>query len=394
MEDSDTITTKPTQKPIDNNQRTRKICSVNEALASNCTSGIVTNDQYPELYNQFKNQFLNKTTYNGENKQIKTGNIILQITDLNHQNENDSSISYLDLGHCEDILRAKYNISPQYSFVIYKTDIKTKDLSNTYVQYEVYNPLTFAPIDYKADCSKETISVSVPVNLNYDTKLLTDSTSNRGYNVFNSNDSFYNDICATYTTENGTDITLNDRKNVVEESGTVINFCQEGCEMIEFDNKIQKAKCDCVVEETKTVENLEDVNFPEIVLNKFLGELKSSNYLVMKCYNLLFDFELLKNNIGFFFMMPIFISTIALFIVYIIKGKSKIDCYIQTVLSNKLEYVNNADNIKKNSAKNINSNLSLNKKKRKRKRKKKKIAKKKKKTPIKKTKKLNSKKNN
>jgi hypothetical protein len=122
-----------------------------------------------------------------------------------------------------------------------------------------------------------------------------------------------------------------DRKNVIEESGTVLNFCQEGCEMIEFDNKIQKAKCDCVVEETKTVENLEDVNFPEIVLNKLLGELKSSNYLVMKCYNLLFDFELLKNNIGFFFMMPIFISTIALFIVYIIKGKRKLVIFMSFV---------------------------------------------------------------
>ena len=32
------------------------------------------------------------------------------------------------------------------------------------------------------------------------------------YNLFDANDSFYNDICAAYTTENGTDILLYDRR--------------------------------------------------------------------------------------------------------------------------------------------------------------------------------------
>ena len=36
-----------------------------------------------------------------------------------------------------------------------------------------------------------------------------------GYNLFDLNDSFYNDICSTYTTENGTDLTLADRKNLI-----------------------------------------------------------------------------------------------------------------------------------------------------------------------------------
>ena len=32
--------------------------------------------------------------------------------------------------------------------------------------------------------------------------------SNSGYNLFNLNDSFYNDICPTYITQDGNDLTL------------------------------------------------------------------------------------------------------------------------------------------------------------------------------------------
>ena len=35
-----------------------------------------------------------------------------------------------------------------------------------------------------------------------------------GYNLFDSNDKFYNDICIPYTSPNGTDILLSDRKKI------------------------------------------------------------------------------------------------------------------------------------------------------------------------------------
>ena len=36
-----------------------------------------------------------------------------------------------------------------------------------------------------------------------------------GYDLFNENDSFYTDICSTFTSENGTDMTLADRKKEI-----------------------------------------------------------------------------------------------------------------------------------------------------------------------------------
>ena len=47
---------------------------------------------------------------------------------------------------------------------------------------------------------------------------------------------FYNDICKTHTSESGTDIILNDRRNEFVDKN--MNLCEEDCELTNFDNKI------------------------------------------------------------------------------------------------------------------------------------------------------------
>ncbi len=224
------------------------------------------------------------------------------------------------------------------------------------LHYEIYHPNTLEQLEYLSICSNEKVTISVPVNLNNDTKSLYESLNNSGYNLFNTNDSFYNDICATYTTQNGTDIILNDRQHVIEDNS---NYCQIGCKMIGFNNKTQKAVCNCDIKETKTVTNLDDILFPTVLINNIFEELKYSNYLVLKCYKLLFDFEFLKKNIGCIFMMIINISLFVIFLIYIIKGKNKIDYYIQAVLKNKSVYIKNMKNFQRNSANFMHNNLSI-----------------------------------
>ena len=66
-----------------------------------------------------------------------------------------------------------------------------------------------------------------------------------GYNLFNESDSFYKDICSTYTSQNGTDMTLEDRKQEIFLNKGNINICQDNCEFINYDSSMQKAKCEC-----------------------------------------------------------------------------------------------------------------------------------------------------
>ena len=341
---TDKLTDKLTEKLTDKND-----CTIEEIMSSQCTNGIVKDGQFQDLSNQFKNKYLNKDTNDRESKKIKTENVVLEITNIDKQDENDPSISYLDLGECEEILKSVYSIPEDESLIIYKEDIKSHDLTTTYVQYEIFHPITLEPLDYLTHCSKEKVSISIPVNINNNTKALFDSLNNSGYNLFDSNDSFYNDICAIYTTENGTDINLNDRQHVIEDSGTTLNFCQVGCTMIGYNNKTQKAVCNCNIQETKNVSNLNDIIFPTELLTNIIEGFKYSNYLVMKCYKLIFDFELIKKNIGFIFMMVIFMSLLILLLIYIIKGRRKIEYYIQAVLNNKSVYIKNRKNFIKTS---------------------------------------------
>ena len=76
-------------------------------------------------------------------------------------------------------------------------------------------------------------------------------------------------------------------------------------------------------------------------MKNILGELKYSNYLVVKCYKLLLDTKLLQKNIGFIVMTIIFIALFILFFIYIIKGKKKIEYYIKAIINNKSVYINN-----------------------------------------------------
>ena len=69
-------------------------------------------------------------------------------------------------------------------------DFKNTNTSSTYVQYEVFEPInkTRFNLDY---CSDLKIVVNVPIDLDSETISLYESLNKQGYNLFNSNDSFY-----------------------------------------------------------------------------------------------------------------------------------------------------------------------------------------------------------
>ena len=53
-----------------------------------------------------------------------------------------------------------------------------------------------------------------------------------GYNVFDVNSPFYNDICTDFTNENGNDVLLDDRrKDYFDEN---INLCETGCKFVGY----------------------------------------------------------------------------------------------------------------------------------------------------------------
>ena len=61
---------------------------------------------------------------------------------------------------------------------------------------------------------------------------------------------YYNDLCYTTTSDAGTDISLNDRKNEFIKKNKSI--CQEKCIFAEYDYTNKRAKCSCDIEESSS----------------------------------------------------------------------------------------------------------------------------------------------
>ena len=332
-------TTTPKKEENKNNE---KVCTNDEVLNNRCNNGKITVNQIDDI----KNNILT-TNYTKENTIIKTENVIIQLSTFEDQkNSEDPDVSNIDLGECENILKDANNISRDDSLIVFKTDIKTVDLSNTYVVYEIYNPYTLTKLDLNA-CKDVQISVSAPVKLDNSMESLINSLSGSGYNIFNENDSFYNDICSTYTSENGTDMLLSDRKNDILTLSQNQTMCQTGCELQSYNSTTRKAKCDCTVK-VETLNNLDINNLfdqKEIVQN-FYSTLRNSNFKVLKCYKLLIDFSKIGKNYGEIFLTILFSIFLILTIIYFIKGQKQIHSFIDMII--KLKNINNNKNIKKN----------------------------------------------
>ena len=183
-------------------------CTFEDIIRKLCY-GELTDEMSEDIYLYIKNNLITKKAIE-DNIIVKTPSVAFQLTSLDEQKKNNN-MSIVDLGECENKLKEKYNISQEKSLIIFKIDIQNKNKSLTYVQYEVYNPNNLEELDLKV-CKNLPINISVPANLSSETITLYENLKKSGYNLFNSKDKFYNDICTSYTSINNTDILLIDRQ--------------------------------------------------------------------------------------------------------------------------------------------------------------------------------------
>ena len=274
--------------------------------------------------NEIKQNLINKNNTNN-NTIIKTENIIIQFSKLEDQkNSDDIEVSNIDFGECENLLKNSNNLSMDESLIVFKTDIKTEDSSTSYVEYEVYHPYTLAKLNLSI-CYNTTISISVPVILEDNIELLVKSIGDSDYNIFDGNDSFYNDICSTYTSQNGTDMLLSDRKKDIYSLVQSQYLCQSGCEIQSYNSTSKKATCDCSIK-LKSLQNLEinDLFDKKEISQSFYKTLANSNFHVLKCYKLIIDFSKILNNKGQIMMTILFFVYLILIIAYFIKEQQQI----------------------------------------------------------------------
>ena len=319
----------------------------------------LSNEQIKKLYEEAKNYLYEK--YNGNNVVINTGNVDIQISNIDAQ-KFSQELSNIDLGECEKILKSKYCKTENDSLIMLKIDIKPENETSTYVQYEIYEPISKIFLELE-ECTGTNVLINVPIELNSEMESLYDWLSQSGYNLFDANDSFYNDICAVYTTQNGTDILLYDRRMDIYQSTVNISLCQEGCNFQSYNAETKKAKCDCPIQTNEINTDISELKFDKNeMLEEFYETLDNSNFRVLKCYKLAFNLKVYKKNIGSIIMTILLILFHILVILHLIVSSKKINIYIQSILKNKYIEIENShsNNSKKKKLYNENDKINNN----------------------------------
>ena len=244
----------------------------------------------------------------GEKKDLllQEKNIIYQITSsYNQKNNNYTNISSINLKECEIKIKNNYNISIEDYLLILKIDYVEEGLLIPIIEYEVYHPITKKKIDLDI-CKDTKIDILIPVSINEDNLF-----------KYNSSSEYYNDLCYPYTTERGTDIILEDRKN--EYINNNMTLCETNCEYNEYDSDTKKALCECSVKTNLNI--LSEISIDkDKLLNNFINIKNKINIYTMKCFNLVFSIEGLKTNIGSYTLLLIIFANVILVIIFKFKG--------------------------------------------------------------------------
>ena len=270
----------------------------------------------------------------GNNISIEISTVRLELEKLEKLLKGEtikSNNSIVDLSSCQSILKKKYGLSDLEDLFLLKGDTLEK-ISDTFLgsklEYQIFSTSlgAFLPL---SDCQNEGASALITNIMN--TTLLKDmfqykeaSVIDNGYNNYDINSPFFNDICTPFTNENGNDVLLTDRRK--DYFSQDYNFCGEKCSFVGYNENITRYTCKCPIENLnyENDEKYEEVpmKIPEDFYKKEIGY---SNIKVFKCASQVFSAKGQKMNFGSYVLMACFVTFAAMVVLYYLKGRKTMD---------------------------------------------------------------------
>ena len=238
--------------------------------------------------------------------------------------------AYANFSECENKLRITHGISSPNKI--------------TFIQIEVNNTIDnilVNQLEYAAYYGKIPLNLSIcenaNINLNYYFKNGTQekidfitSYREKGIDVLDINDIFFNDVCLPYS-ESGKDFTLNVRIREIFKNYT---FCEQNCEIDEIFFDEMRVSCNCTIKKNIDALNL---NFD---LNRY-NHTRNENFKIIKCYNAFTALTKNMGNFGFWIFLFLMIINIILLILFCI-GFKKTNSYISKEMVRK-GYIKQSD---------------------------------------------------
>ena len=283
-------------------------CSENLNISERKNTGINEIEYYDNILklieNIFKENYDTSILDKGQDENIKTDKITITFSTVQNQKNNlKQNITTIDLGECENLLRDYYNISNNLTLYMKKIEVPQEGMNISKIEYDVYCKLfgiNLIKLNLTA-CENSKISIFIPIEL----------TEN--LDKYNSSSNYYNDICYTTTSEDGTDMILKDRQKDFIDKNKIV--CQDDCEFSKYDNENKKAECSCKVKESSS--SIADMKINKAkLLENFINIKSFVNFNFLICYKNLFNRKGILNNIGSYIILSIIIFHIITIIMF------------------------------------------------------------------------------
>ena len=263
---------------------------------------------------------------------------------INNQNESsDYNLSLIDLNECESLLKKVYSINENDSLIFIKQEKISDKTSEKEVKYECFDPYNKTRLNLSI-CSGININIFVKLELSDDTKSVAETLKELGYDMFDINDEFYQDICTTYKSTVDSDMLLTDRIDYIYYNDDA--QCPDNCEFFSYFLGSLYINCSCSIDEKdeSETEKIDKLN-AETFFESFYYVLKYSNFESFKCYQLVFNKKVLTKNIGSYIIIVFFLGYVACLVLYIIKGITPLKNSIENIVEESGK--NNSDKINK-----------------------------------------------
>lgn len=276
----------------------------------------------------------------------------------------DSSInnhlSYANFTECEAKILVNNSSLSQGDIIFVKVDINKTTEATNQVSFKAYNKHDGSEIDL-SPCS--TIKIYYPISSDVNLTLA-EQMANIGVDVFNKDDPFFNDFCYPYYTEDGKDVVLMDRRSDYFQNNSL---CEAGCNYNKVNFKTAMVECECNVTDSM-IDNVNDIisNMP---IGNFDSLFSMDNLIVVRCYNLVFNFTYMKKNIGCWILICFFLLQWPGVINFMVVGFKPIYAYLnkfsrqrqmnENMNNNEEEEESESNNVDNNSITNSDQSKSL-----------------------------------
>ena len=265
-------------------------------------------------------------------------------------------LSYVNFTECELKLLEHYSPNIEKGDIVFvKVDINRTEENTNQVAFTAFSQINGEELDISV-CGE--LPIQYPLSNKIDLSL-GETLDEWGYDIFDPNDDFYNNFCTPFYTKDGKDVAMVDRRASFFNNYT---FCSEGCTYSKMNFKTAMVECNC------DASSLSVANNTEIKENKPQAEFKSlsvsyNNLIVVRCYNLVFNWPYMKTNIGDWIMLAYIVFQIPGILNFIIVGLRPVYAYLnrfstQKTLGNDVEVLANPPKQRHNPHQTTNENES------------------------------------